>query len=322
MKGFVLKYFVLSSFGAALVLSSLLTPGAALAQPASGAAPVAVTPASAVLISGPGGDVTVADFDLAVRDLVPPEQRASFWSQPEAVTAMAKSIYTQRALARQALSEGLDKTQQGQSYLQIARDRALTQLLMQHRVVQATPSETAQMAYVRSEYNAHPDKYSEPGQVHVRHILLRVAKNASDADDKAVKARIDGLRAELLKGADFSEMAKANSDDKANASKGGDMGFVNKGRMVEAFDVAAFKLNKPGEISQPVRTPFGYHLIQLVEKKAGRQIPMAEVEGGLREQLMQNVNATTRASVWKAAEAEAKLDEKALGALAERQTKP
>ena len=288
--------------GAALVVAS-----AAWAQPAS------------VIVSGPAGQVTQADLELAVREMVPPDQRAGFWSQPEAVQRMARSLYTQRALASQALAEGVDKQPQGERYLAYTRERALTELLMQHRVAQATPTEQAQQAYVRSEYQAHPDKYSDPEQVHVRHILLRVAKDGSD--DAAVKKRAEELRAQLLKGANFEDMARQHSEDKANADKGGDLGFFVKGRMMETFDAAAFSLKKAGQISDLVRTPFGYHILKLVEHKPGKRMKLEEIQGDVRSQLLDKLNAETRAKVWAAAEADAKVDEAAIKALVEREAK-
>ena len=288
--------------GATLVLAS-----AVWAQPA------------AVVVSGPAGQVTQADLEFAVREMVPPDQRAGFWNQPEAVQRMARSLYTQRALASQAVAEGVDKQPQGERYLAYTRERALTELLMQHRVAQATPTEQAQQAYVRSEYQAHPDKYSDPEQVHVRHILLRVAKDGSD--EAAVKKRAEELRAQLLKGANFEEMARKHSEDKANADKGGDLGFFVKGRMMEAFDTAAFSLKKPGELSEPVRTPFGYHILKLVEHKPGKRMKLEEIQGDVRAQLLDKLNAETRAKVWAAAEADAKVDEQALKAMMEREAK-
>ena len=297
--------------------SALLTGAAVLSVSAAWAQQT--MPVAAPLVTGPAGEVTVADLDLAVREMVPPNQRPDFWKQPEAVTRLARSLYTQRALAQRAEAEGVDKSPQGERYLRYTRERALTELLMQQSVAQATPSEQAQQAYVRSEYQAHPDKYTEPDQVHVRHILLAVAKDGSDAD--AVKARASALRADLAKGADFAALARKHSADKANAEKGGDLGFFAKGRMVPAFEAAAFSLKKPLELSEPVRTDFGYHIIQLVEHKPGRRVPMQEMEADVRGQLLDKINAETRAKTWAAADAGAKVDEQAIKDLVERQAK-
>lgn len=307
------RIFVLITFmrrGVVFVGAAILAASVSWAQPAA---------SGAVLVSGPGGQITSADLDLAVREMVPPERRAEFWKQPEAVSRLARSLYTQRALARTAEAEGVDKTAQAERYLRYTRERALTELLMQQRVAQATPTEQAQQAYVRSEYQAHPDKYTQPEQAHVRHILLRVAKDGSDA--AAVKTRIEALRSELLKGGDFVEAAKKHSQDDGNASTGGDMGFITKGRMMEPFDAAAFSLKKPGQISEPVRTSFGYHLIQLVEHKARRPIPMADVQADIRAQLLNKLNAETRARIWETADTDAKVDEQAVKALADRESK-
>ena len=84
-------------------------------------------------------------------------------------------------------------------------------------------------------------------------------------------------------GEDFAALAKENSED-GSASQGGDLGFFPRGRMVPAFDQAAFAL-KPGEISEVVTTEFGYHIIKLTEKKDGSTVPFEEVKPQVLEYL-------------------------------------
>ena len=99
-------------------------------------------------------------------------------------------------------------------------------------------------------------------QTHARHILIKVNESTSEAD---AKAKIERLRDHLLAGAKFEDVARANSED-ASAAKGGDLGWLSPGDTVPQFEQAMDKL-KIGEISEPVRTPFGWHLIEVLGRR-------------------------------------------------------
>jgi peptidyl-prolyl cis-trans isomerase SurA len=99
-------------------------------------------------------------------------------------------------------------------------------------------------------------------QTRARHILVRVSETTSESD---AKARIDRVRDRLDTGARFEDMARINSDD-ASASKGGELGWLSPGDTVPDFERAMTQL-KVGEVSQPVRTPFGWHLIRVDERR-------------------------------------------------------
>jgi peptidyl-prolyl cis-trans isomerase SurA len=100
-------------------------------------------------------------------------------------------------------------------------------------------------------------------QTHVRHILLRAREGMNDSE---ARAKLAAMRDRIAKGSDFQEIAKANSED-ASASKGGDLGWVAPGDTVAEFEKVMNAL-KDGEVSQPIQTPFGWHLVQVVERRA------------------------------------------------------
>ncbi|MCB2037883.1 MAG: peptidylprolyl isomerase, partial [Ottowia sp.] len=212
-----------------LTAAFLVVSGGAMAQPSL---------PSAVVVNGPVGPLTAGELDFVVRERVPADKRAEFWSSPEQVTRLATGVYAQRVMAADAAKEKLDQSPQGQTYLRLSRDRAMAELLMQERVKAAAPSEEAQKAFAQSEYKAKPERFTTPEEVHVRHILLPVAKDGSDA--AAVKTKAEALLAELRKGANFEELAKTRSGDPGSASKGGDLGVFTRGRMVPEFEKAAF----------------------------------------------------------------------------------
>ncbi|MCG6965364.1 MAG: SurA N-terminal domain-containing protein [Chromatiaceae bacterium] len=102
----------------------------------------------------------------------------------------------------------------------------------------------------------------------MRHILVAVSSGASDDDVAKAKQKADGLVEQIRGGADFAALAKDNSDDPGSAANGGDLGWVERGMMVPAFEEAGFVLPKDG-VSDPVRTEFGFHIIQVTDIRGG-----------------------------------------------------
>ncbi len=115
-----------------------------------------------------------------------------------------------------------------------------------------------------------------------RHILLELPIDADEATREAVLARAEALRAQLGEGADFAALAGSESDDPGSAESGGDLGFFGRGVMDPAFESAAFEL-AVDEISTPVRTAFGYHLIQVTEVRGDTQASFADMRDTLVE---------------------------------------
>src|SRR5205823_9773265 len=117
-------------------------------------------------------------------------------------------------------------------------------------------------ADVERAYNDNLEQYSTPEQVRASHILLKT----EGKDDAAVKAKAEDILKQAKSGADFGELAKKYSEDDSNAKNGGDLDFFGKGRMVPEFDRVAFAM-EPGQISDLVKTEYGYHIIKLTDKK-------------------------------------------------------
>ena len=115
-------------------------------------------------------------------------------------------------------------------------------------------------------YKATKERIGDAGLVLPQHILLMTGQNASDEVMAAKKAKADSVYTALLNGADFDEMAKKNSGDLATASRGGELGWISKGQTLKAFEDAAFSLEK-GEISKPVLSEVGYHIIKMKDRK-------------------------------------------------------
>ncbi len=139
---------------------------------------------------------------------------------------------------------------------------------------------------VNTFYQQNPDKFQQPERVRASHILIRTEENADAKAKDAAKAKATDLLKQVKAGKDFAELAKQHSQDPGSAVQGGDLGFFQQGQMVGAFERAAFAL-KPGEVSDIVETPFGFHIIKMAEKQAARTVPIEEVKPQI-EQFLQN----------------------------------
>lgn len=136
-------------------------------------------------------------------------------------------------------------------------------------------------ADVQRQYNETIQQFTTPEQVRASHILLKT----EGKDDAAVKARAEEVLKQAKGGADFAALAKQFSEDDSNAQNGGDLDFFGRGRMVPEFDAAAFAM-EVGQISELVKTQFGYHVIKLTDKKPATTRPLEEVRQQLTDQIM------------------------------------
>jgi peptidyl-prolyl cis-trans isomerase D len=132
-------------------------------------------------------------------------------------------------------------------------------------------------AEVQQYYSQHQSNYHVDDQVKVRHILIKVDPNADAKADAAAKQKAEDILKQLHNGGNFAELAKKYSDDPGSKDQGGELGFIKHGVTVPEFDKAAFAL-QPGQLSDLVRTKYGYHIIQAEEKQAAHTRPLDEVK--------------------------------------------
>jgi len=136
---------------------------------------------------------------------------------------------------------------------------------------------------VETFFNEHKDTYVQEEAVHARHILIKVAPDASPEDDQKAKERAKAVLAKAKKGEDFSKLAAQYSEDSSKDS-GGDLGYFGRGRMVKPFEEAAFAL-KAGQISDPVRSQFGYHIIKVEARREAKRLSLAEAKEWVEKDL-------------------------------------
>ncbi|WP_028979814.1 peptidylprolyl isomerase [Sporocytophaga myxococcoides] len=124
------------------------------------------------------------------------------------------------------------------------------------------------------------DKRKSQGQVRVAHIMVRATTGTAEADSLAAKQKIDEIYAKVQKGEDWNQLTNQFSDDVNSKSKGGELPWFSTGRMIPSFEDAAFKLAEVNQVSKPVQTPYGWHVIKLLEKKGLE--PFEELEPTLK----------------------------------------
>lgn len=253
------------------VLALMLAAGAiapALAQDAAPAAPAAeaaaVSPDAVVATVG-GEPITEADLSFAAEDLtqelsqMPAEQRKPF---------LLRVLIDMKVMAKAGKDAGMADTPLFQQRLNYLEERALRRAFFAETIANAVTEET-----VRAEYDKFVAEFTPADEIRASHILV-----AEEAEANAIKAELDG-------GADFATLAKEKSID-PGAANGGDLGFFGKGMMVAPFEAAAFALADVGQVSAPVQSQFGWHIIRLEEKRQSAPPAFEQVAGQLQQQLL------------------------------------
>lgn len=204
--------------------------------------------------------------DQEVKTLVgslPEAQKQQLNSEEEAKSRIVDNLVVEELFVMEAEKTGVAKDKEYQQAIERARRQLLAQRFLQKNVQpKITP------ANIEKFFEKNKTRYSQD-EVRASHVLVKTEAEAKEVYEKAKK------------GDDFEVLAKKYSKDPSAAQNNGDLGFFTRSRMVPAFADAAFSM-KPGEISQPVKTPFGYHVIKVVEKKAGKAVKFDEVKDQVR----------------------------------------
>jgi peptidyl-prolyl cis-trans isomerase D len=153
---------------------------------------------------------------------------------------------------------------------------------------QVTPQEIEQY------YQQNQKNYQVPEEVKVRHILIKVPADADAKTDAAAKQKAEDILKQLKAGANFADLAKKYSEDDGSKAQGGELGFIQRGVTVPAFETAAFAL-QPGQLSDVVKTQYGYHIILCEEKETAHTKPLEEVKAQILATLTRDKEAQQEA---------------------------
>ena len=266
----------LSAFPLALVLGVALTIGA----PQFAGAQKKDDP---VLARVNGVEIRQSDLDIAEADVGPSLQVQEPNARKEALLAYMIDL---TALAQAAAKQKLDAASDFEQRMAYAKNKVLMEALLGDLAKKASTDAEMKKLYDESVAKTQPEE-----EVRARHILVKTEKEAQD-----VLAKLKG-------GADFEKLAREISTDPSAKTNGGDLEYFTKGQMVAEFSDAAFKLTK-GQISQPVKTQFGFHVIK-VEDKRMKPVPKFE---DVKDQVQAFVVRKAQAEVVMKVRSEAKIE--------------
>lgn len=217
-------------------------------------------------------------------------------TNPKDMEAMLQSYFEAKTMSRIALDKGLDKDPDIKTLVELTLINIYTQAYLGREIKDRLSVSDAEASLY---YKARQEEFRTPEMIKARHILIRFEKNASveakaSAEQKA-KALLDRIKA----GEDFAKVATEASEDKASQKKGGDIGYVTRGKTVKPFEEAAFQL-RVGEVSGLVGSSFGWHIIKVEDKKAEGVQPFEKVKEDIRKKILSElVSKKTREFVEK-----------------------
>jgi peptidyl-prolyl cis-trans isomerase C len=233
------------------------TPGGAKTEKKTGA----------VLAEVNGGSITTGDFERELKNL--PEYLKAMADTPQGRKEMLDTMVIRELILQQASKDGLDKGPEIEDKLQDLKKRLIVESFLKKKVESESKVSDEDL---KKFYEQNKDKFKSGEQIKASHILVKTDKEA-----KEILAKIKG-------GGNFEELAKKSSVD-SSAAKGGDLGWFGKGSMVPAFEKAALAL-KEGQVSDVVKSDFGFHIIKLTGKRAAGIRPLEEVKDQIKGAIM------------------------------------
>ncbi|MGE4282886.1 MAG: peptidylprolyl isomerase [Clostridia bacterium] len=212
-----------------------------------------------------GKEITQSDVEMLLRSIDP--QRAAQFYTEEGKKTLLEELVNQELFYFDALEQGLEKEEVFKAEI----ERLKNNLLKEYSITRLLNTIKVEESYVAQYYDENKEQFEKPESISASHILV---------EDELQAHKVVG---EINRGFSFEDAAKQYSSCPSNA-KGGDLGYFTKGQMVPEFEEAAFAMNI-GEISKPVSTQFGYHIIKLTDRKEGASSSFDEVKNQLTQQL-------------------------------------
>ena len=252
--------------GLAAVLAAIVISGSAW-----GAQPQADPP---LVVNGDVA-LTANDFE-AYLEKVPAKLRTDFRADLERVRKTVDGLWVQRMVAQRARAAGLANDPLVAARIAQAQETVLVEAYMLQ--IEKDMKFPDLVPRAREVYRATQDNFKVPGRIHVQHILVDVkCRNRDDAVKRAKE-----IHAEVTSGKEeFTAYAKRFSDDPSKEKNGGDLGLMQQSAFDEQFRTAVAKMAKPGEVSEPIETRFGFHIVRLVKREPDRVKSFDEVKDDL-----------------------------------------
>jgi parvulin-like peptidyl-prolyl isomerase len=257
--------------GVALGLAALMASGAALA------------PSTPLVEDGPIV-VDAADFEGNMLR-IPEHRRAEFRTNYDRVATVVDNIYISRVFAARARKAGLDQDPAVQRRLQQLQEGLLSALYMEKVEKDAPPVNLEQRA--REVFKAEQGRLMKPEEVYIQHILIGLNGRTRDMAAEVAKR----VRAEAVApGADFLALANKYSEDPDKRRNGGDMGYSAPTSFVEPVREAITRMSRKDEVSQPIESEFGYHIVKFIDRKKAQPAKFEDVKRGLMQAEREKLN--------------------------------
>ncbi len=215
------------------------------------------------------GSTTITQEDVSREMKALPEQIQKIFEGPEGTERFVNELVKKEILYQEAKKKGLDKSPDYQKKVEDFKKLTLISQLLEKEIEEKVKVSDKD---VKDYYETHKKDFTANNQVKASHILVKTEEEAK------------GIAEQLKKGADFAKIARAKSIDAGSAKSGGDLGFFSRGQMVPEFENAAFNL-KVGEVSGPVKSQYGYHIIKVTERKEGKVVEFEKIKGLLTQRL-------------------------------------
>ena len=214
-----------------------------------------------------GKEITASEFDLRWGQL--PEFARKTYAGPDGRKKFLEELITRELLLQEARKRGIDRDRALVERVERFKERSVLDNLMREEVDSRI---TVTQEELKAYYAANPGSFTAPDDMRASHILVKTEEEALD-----VKKRLDH-------GEDFVALARKISLDLATRFKGGDLGPIKRGQMIPQFEKTLLAL-KVGEISHPIATPFGYHIIKLNDRTVGAPLSFEDAKDQVKEQL-------------------------------------
>ncbi|MCT4620142.1 MAG: peptidylprolyl isomerase [Marinisporobacter sp.] len=221
-----------------------------------------------ILATVNGTEITKADLDLVLKHA--PQQQQMQLNTLAGKKYLLNEMITQQMLYLDAQEKGLDKDEEYLKELKAVQEN----LLKQYAVKKVIDGVKVDEAEIKEYYEKNPEQFVTAESVQAKHILVKDEEKGKD------------ILKEIQEGKSFDEAAKEYSECPSK-EKGGDLGHFQKGQMVPEFEKVAFEL-EVGAMSELVKTQFGYHIIEVTDKKAASTMPFEQVKAQLEEHILRN----------------------------------
>lgn len=225
------------------------------------------TSSSPVLAKVGSSSITQEDVNREVKGL--PQQIRGMFAGQEGIEKFVEELVKKELLFQEAKKKGMDNDAEYLKRVEDFKKITLIRTLLEKEIEEKAKVNDKD---VKDYYEAHKNEFAANNQIKASHILVKTEEEAKK------------IAEELKKGGNFAKLAKERSLDKGSAKNGGDLGSFSRGQMVPEFEAAAFSLKK-GEISSPVKTQYGYHIIKVTDRKEGSALPFEKVKDMLTQKV-------------------------------------